>query len=274
MVRVFIVFVLLWSSLVAQDDKLNQAVKSIIGTKSYNANSQLIGVVFKQQNSYYDGSQINYVSVVKALKENHLADFTQKSSQSTLLSFTAEGSPLLFVKIVTDSMRDSGLFKYMTKGSSLNNSEFVWNIELANDVALDPVVFGNQLAKYGCKIASLSKNSTGGLDYLIDMKNAHLDVIVLSSSNNINLERVASEKWVNVSQVSTLTISSNHANSWFPSISFYDQNLNLVKSQKIDDKTFHLDVSVPSNAVYMKITDIYTLKNIKNGLDIEVNNLR
>lgn len=273
MVRVFIVFFLLWSSLVAQDDKLNQAVKSIIGTKSYNANSQLIGVVFKQKSNYYDGSQINYVSVVKALKENHLADFTQKSSQSTALSFTTDGAPLLFVKIMTDSMRDAGLFKYMTKGSSFNSSEFVWNIELGSDVTLDPIVFGNQLAKFGCKIAGLTKNSTGW-DYSIDMSNAHLDVTVLKDSNSISLERVASEKWVNVSAVSTLTISSNRANSWFPSISFYDQNLVLVKSQKVDDKTFHLDVSVPANAVYMKITDIYTLKNIKNGLEIEVNNLR
>ena len=274
MLKLFVAIFFIWSSLFAQDDTLNSAVKSLMGAKAYNSNKQLVSVVFRQQESFYDGSNVNYLTVIKALKENKLVDFSQKNVQNLNLSFSTDGAQLLSVKIVSDSLRDMGIFKYMIKESHLNSLEFEWSIELNSENSLDPVNFGNQLLKYGCKIAKLDKSDNGNWIYKIDMKNAHLNAPILSASNSIKTEHVESEKWIDVSQAGTINISSNHANNWFPSISFYDQSLALIKVQKIDEKTTQLDVSVPSNAVYMKVTDIYTLKNIKNGLSFEVNTPR
>jgi hypothetical protein len=274
MMKLFVAIFFIWSSVFALDDALDNAVKSIMGAKSYSANKQLVGVVFRQKDSFYDGVNVNYLSVIKVLKENKLVDFSQKNTQNFNLSFSSDGGQLLFVKIVTDSLRDVDIFKYMIKESHLNSLEFEWSIELSPESSLDPVSFGNQLSKYGCKIAKLNRNDNGNWEYKIDMRNARLNVPMLSASNSIKTEHTESEKWIDVSQANTINISSNHANNWFPSISFYDQNLGLIKVQKIDEKTSQLDVSVPSNAIYMKVTDIYTLKNIKNGLSFEVNTPR
>ena len=46
------------------------------------------------------------------------------------------------------------------------------------------------------------------------------------------------------------------------------KRLFLVKFFKSDQKTFKTTVNIPANAKYMKISDLYTLKNIKDTLTL------
>lgn len=272
MKKILIIIFFFLSTLYAQDDTLDSALKSIMGQKNYSVNKQLLSVVFKHKESFYDGRDINYLSLIKALQENRLVDFSQNSNQN--YSFSANGAPLLFVKIITDSFRDMAIMKFNIMESHLNSSEFELNLAIGNESKLDPVVFANELSKYGCKIVKLDKGNNGGWNYNIDMSNAQLNLSVMSALGSVKMQRVESEKWLDVSNIATILINSNLANNWYPFISFYDRDLKLIKVQKNDEKTEKIVVLVPQNCVYMKITDIYSLKNMKNGLTIEVNSAR
>jgi hypothetical protein len=111
--------------------------------------------------------------------------------------------------------------------------------------------------------------SPSSWNYEIDTTNAHLNVDKLSAGDNLNLEQVDAEKWVEISDVSKLEIISDSANNWYPYVSFYDKNLNLLKVEKVDKKTSFLNLNLPSESVYMKISDLYMLSNMKNGLNID-----
>ena len=248
---------------------LDVNIKSILGTKTYSANKALIETVFKQKSNFYNGNSIDVAKVLKTLKDNRIINLSLKSSQEVTLRFSTSGSPLFVVKILSDTLRNVGYYKYMTKESHMDGSEFVWSIAYNGDSVIDPVVLSEELSKAGCKIADVQIESPTIWNYEIDTKKAQLDVEKLDADGTINLERITNEKWLDISNVSKLDINSNHANSWYPYLSFYDHNLQLLKVEKVDRKTLELNVDIPLDGVYMKISDIYTLNNIKNGLSIE-----
>ena len=151
----------------------------------------------------------------------------------------------------------------------MNPSEFIWSIELTSEYAIDPTILRKELNKRGCDIVDISSNTPASWSYQIDMKNAHLNVLKLRSTDIINLERSIYEKWLDVSAIKKIVVSSNYGNSWYPYISFYDRSLRILKVNKIDNKTTRLSVQIPADTVYIKLADLYTLKNIRNGLNIE-----
>ena len=270
MVKFLFAFLLIFSSIFADENSsLDTSIKSILGTKSYSLNKGLIDTVFKQKSNFYNGNNVDIIKVIQALEENRVINLSLKSSQGISLSFSTKGSPIFFVKILSDAFRNIGYYKYSTKESHMDGSEFVWSIEYIGDSIMDPIVLDEELSKAGCKITDVQIAGSNSWSFEIDMKKAHLNIEKLDSEGTLNMQRAANEKWLDISSVSKLDISSNHANSWYPYISFYDYNLQLLKVEKVDRKTLQLNVDIPSNAVYMKISDLYTLNNIKNGLSIE-----
>ena len=274
MVKLFLAFLLLFTSLLADENSLDSTLNSILGTKSYNANRGLVNVIFKQKSSYYNGNSVDVIKVIKSLENNKLVNLSLKTSQNITLSFSTKGSSIFLVKIMSDALRNMGYYKYITKEAHTTGSQFFWNIEYNGDSVIDPVVLDTELAKSGCKITDIQTGNPASWSYEIEMNNAHLNVAQLDVSSTVNSERDMSEKWIEVSHVSKVGISSNHSNSWYPSISFYDKNLHLLKVEKVDKKTFELNIDLPSDTVYMKISDLYSLNNIKNGFSIEAQTSR
>jgi hypothetical protein len=267
-------FLLLFTSLLADEDSLDSTLNSILGTKSYNANRGLINVIFKQKSSYYNGSSVDVIKVFKSLENNKLVNLSLKTSQNITLSFSTKGSSIFLVKIMSDALRNIGYYKYITKEVHVAGSQFFWNIEYSGDSVIDPVALDTELAKSGCKVTSIQTANPASWSYEIAMNNAHLNVATLDLTRTIDVERDMGEKWIEVSHVSKAGISSNRSNNWYPSISFYDRNLHLLKVEKIDKKTFELSIDLPPDAVYMKISDLYSLNNIKNGFSIEAQTSR
>ncbi|MDD2357950.1 MAG: hypothetical protein PHX13_08565 [Thiovulaceae bacterium] len=269
MVKLFIALLFVCSSLLADSTSLDSTLNSILGTKGYNANKGLIDVVFKQKSNYYNGNSVDVIKVMQALENNKLVNLSLKTSQDITLNFSTKASPIFLVKILSDALRNIGYYKYMTKESHIIGSEFSWSIEYNGDSVIDPVALETELAKSGCHLTDIQTANPASWSYEIEMNKAHLSVPKLDLTTNITSQRDMSEMWIDVSGVSKVSIDSNRANSWYPSIAFYDQGLHLLKVQKIDSKTSSLSIDLLLNTVYMKISDLYSLNNIKNGFNIE-----
>ena len=167
---------------------------------------------------------------------------------------------------MSDSLRNIGYYRYVTKESNLNDSEFTWIISLTSEYAADPIILSQELEKNGCKIIDISRETQSDWAYVIDMQNAKLNVDTISNDDELRLKRSLYAYWLDVSKVNKIEVSSSTRNDWYPYIAYYDKSLKLLRVTKIDTKKTNITLNMGENTYYIKISDIYTLKNIKDDL--------
>jgi hypothetical protein len=273
MVKFFLVvlvfsFSLFANGLEVKDDNelLSKKIKTFIDDGYYKENRAYIDILFSPKEDYYQNGRVDPVRVAQTLKENGLLNLFFKKPKELVLNFKTSGSPLFFVKIMGDTLRNIGYYRYVTKASALNSSEFVWSISLTSEYATDPMILQKELQKSGCSIIDIDRNSTTNWSYTIDISNGYLNVEVLHTNEEIRLQRTLYSYWLDVSEIGEMNIHSSLRNKWYPYISYYDSSLHLLKVIKKDTKRNSIRLVIPSGAKYVKISDIYTLKNIRDGL--------
>jgi len=250
------------------ESELTLKIKSLLDEETYSENSDFIAVIFDPEDAFYEKQHINSVKVVQTLKENGLLKLFFTKPHELKLNFKTSGSPLFFVKMMGDTLRNIGYYRYVTRASNLDVSEFTWNIALTSEYATDPLVLEQELQKSGCKIIDIERNSEYEWTYVIDMNKAFLDMAVLHSKKTKKLKRSLYPQWLNVSKIKVLSISSSRHNHWYPYISYYDKSLHLLEVLREDLISSEIVLNIPQNAKYIKIADLYTMKNIRDGLSL------
>ena len=109
---------------VKEPDLLTQKIQTLIEPQVYKQNSAYIKIIFSPKSDYYTDERVNVVKVIQTLKDNGLLNLFFKKPSELTLRFKTSGSPLFFVKIMGDTLRNIGYYRYVTQESNLNNSEF------------------------------------------------------------------------------------------------------------------------------------------------------
>ncbi len=245
---------------------LDLKIEKFIGKDKYLKNKAYIDIVFSPKSDYFHYDGIDSVKVIDTLKENGLLNLFFKKPTNLELNFKTSGSPLFFVKIMENTLRNIGYYRYVTKESTLNSSEFTWSISLTSEYATDPSILQNELRKSGCSVVDIEKNSYANWTYIIDMRDAHLNVKTLNVGEELRLKRSIYDEWLDVSNITRLEILSSRRNYWYPKISYYDSSLHLLRVVSQDRRRSRVVLHIPKSSKYIKISDIYTLKNLKDGL--------
>lgn len=254
-------------SLVAEDPVVSK-IKSFLDTQAYEENVDFINVIFDPKSDFYKNERVDSVKVVETLKENGLLELFFKTPRELTLNFKTSGSPLFFVKLMGDTLRSMGYYRYVTTASHLDASEFTWNINLTSEYATDPLILETELNKSGCRIIDVERNSQTQWTYVIDMASGFLNIKELKSDEELNLKRSLYAHWLNVSKVNSITIKSSRRNRWYPYIAYYDASLHLLKVVKSSEIAQEIDLDIPQGSKYIKISDLYTLKNVRDELTI------
>jgi len=249
-----------------QEDPLTLKIKSFLSEKSYEANKDFINVIFEPKSAFYVKDRVNAVKVIQTLKSNGLLNLFFRSPQDFRLNFRTNGFPLFFVKIMEDTLQNIGYFRYVTTASNFDASGFTWSIDLTSEYATDPLILQNELHKSGCDIVDVEKNSAREWTYTIDITNGYLNVAQLYAGEELKLKRSFYARWLDISKIRSLKIISSRRNRWYPYISYYDASLHLLKLLKKNKIYKKLTLAMPKNAKYIKISDMYTLKNVKDKL--------
>jgi len=277
MVKFFLSLVMLCSFVFAQDealidevtlqeDPLTIKIKSFVSEKAYTANKGFINAIFDPKRDFYKNDRVDVIKVVQTLKENGLLKLFFKTPQEFQLNFQTNGSALFFVKLMEDALRSIGYYRYVTVASNLDANHFTWSIDFKSEYVLDPLVLQTQLKKSACDIIDIEKNADREWSYIIDISHAQLNVPMLQNDKELKLKHSLYAHWLNISQIRELKIKSSRRNSWYPYIAYYDSSLHLVKIIKRDRIYREILLNIPKNAVYMKISDLYTLKNVRDSL--------
>lgn len=256
----------LLESVVVKDDLLTTKIKSFLDERRYEENRDFINVIFDPQSSFYKNDRVNVIKVIETLKENGLLKLFFESPREFTLNFKTSGSPLFFVKVMGDTLRNIGYYRYVTIASNLDSSEFTWSINLTSEYATDPLILNKELQKSGCQIIDIERNSVTEWTYVVDIENGFLNIQALQNAKTTTLKRSLYEHWLDVSKIKMLHISSSRRNHWYPYIAYYDSSLHLLKMIKRDSVYEEILLEIPKNAQYMKISDMHTLKNVKDEL--------
>jgi len=254
--------------IVSEDDPVTAKIKSFLDEKTYNDNKAFINVIFDPKSAYYISDRVDVVKIIQTLKDNGLLNLFFKAPQAFSLTFKTNGSPIFFVRIMDDVLSGIGYFRYVTTAAHLDASEFSWTINLTSEYMTDPMILQKALQKNGCKIIDITRNSAKKWTYIIDINSGELNVPILEANQEVQLRRALYAHWFNVSKIRGLEVHSSRRNHWYPYISYYDASLHLVKLLKRDKVYKSISLLIPKNAKYMKITDLYTLKNLRDGLTL------
>ncbi len=247
-------------------DLLQDKIKDLIGTNAYARHVEFIKIIFANEDDFYTNERVDVANVIKTLKDNGLLDLFFKKPQEMHLTFQSSGYPLFFVKIMSDTLQSMGYYRFITDQSKQDESGFFWTIRLTGEYAIDPVLLKNALMKRGCDIVDIDRHSKSNWSYHIDMKNAYLMLEELEPYKERELKKSLYEHWLNVKSSKSLVLWSLKGNNWYPYVSIYDKELHLLKVYKRDRKTRKITLELPQDTAYVKIADLYSLKNIKDGL--------
>ncbi len=247
-------------------EKLDAKIISFIGEESFARNQDYIHINFKNVNRFYTRENVNVVKVVETLEGTGLLHLFFKDPQQYEMTFHSTGDPLFFVKLMGDTLRDIGYYRYVTKESKNDESGFEWKISLQAEYVTDPVLLRKELATRGCEIIDIVRVSATDWHYKIDTSKAHLKADRLTRGKTKQYKRLQYAKWLDVEHVKNISIKSHHSNSWYPYIACYDSSLRLLKVIKQDKKTKKIYLELPQQTRYIRVSDLYTVTNIRYGL--------
>lgn len=275
MLRLCFVSLLLFYSLFANelenssDNLLHDKIKNLIGEAIYTEHINLINFVFKNKQNYQYNENLNYISIIKTLKENGLLHLNYEEPKDILIQFKINNNPLKSLKILKDTLKSLGYYYYFTKTSVYDGDKILnWTIKLKTEAAIDPLVLSNELLEKDCRMIDISKEDDKWI-YTIDSNFASLkDAVYVSNNERISFQKPLTPYFIRIDKAKTLYVASRVLNRWFPNIVFYDKHLKILKVVNEDKVHRNIRLSIPEETRYIKISDLYTLINIKRGLSV------
>lgn len=247
-------------------EMLDLKIKSLLPEQVYIDNKSYINNILFNESSYIIDNRVDALKIIGKLKDDGLLELYFNKPSELRLNFHTSDNPLFFVKIMGDTLRNMGYYRYITKESKLDETGFTWSITLKAEYVTDPQVLQKELMASGSSIVDITRVNLKEWTFNIDMRDAYLNVEVLQDGLEVELQRSLYSYWLDVSMIKELRIFSSTRNSWYPYITYFDSSLHLLKVVKEDSRRTKMLLDIPDSAKYIKISDIYTLKNIKDVL--------
>lgn len=187
------------------------------------------------------------------------------------LSFAMAGEErLLFVKIIKEVLNAMGFNHTLTAKVISDDSGFLWKISLESAAILDPLLLSHELEKRGAYLTSIKRYSKVNWRYNININRAFVKAKKLPFNQQVRLKKPLHPYWINIVGAKSITIDSPNGNIWHPYVVFYDDALKILDNYTKERKSYNISLKIPRHAKYVKVSDLYTLENIKRGLKVHI----
>lgn len=266
--------ILLFGTFLAlKGDMIDEKIINLIDQENYDLHKNLIDDIINDKNSLYENKNINYKSVLKSLEEKGLLNLSLPEHTDVTILFNIVNSNKKGFKIIKDVLSNIGYSYYFTDFIKNIDGNVVWQIHFKSDFVLDPYSLNTELNKFQTSIIDIKKISKTNWEYKINVQDGILhDVKDVILDERLTLPMPLEPYILSLPNAKELLIASSNANNWIPKISFYDKELNALGTIEMDRVYEGIKVSIPKNTKYAKISDRYTLLNIKRGLSVLVSN--
>jgi len=271
-VKVAIIFFIL--SQILNASLLDYKIREYIGDTQYKIHQNLIQILFKKSQLFYiDDSKLNIVKILRVLKSNGLINQQFDKPQTFRLELYTNANYKMFIKIALDSLRELGYTYVIIDNIVKIDTDFKVVFKFQSEYILDPMRFNDELLNRSAKIINIDKFKDNHWRYYIDSTTLALsDTVELDAMfKNIKLDKPIRDYYIHIidKSIEYLIFKSFLANRWFPIISMYDKNMNLIKNVQFNDIMFDMRVDITPDIEYIRVSDMYTLNNLKRGLRLK-----
>ncbi len=247
-------------------------VRSLMDSKTYHSKQSIIQALFKDESKFMDeNGKIDTIAITNTLKQNGLLKLKFSKARTQSITFDVANNPLLFMKIINDSLEELGYTNYLTQSISKNNGELSWTIDVSTQNLIDPSSLTKRLKERKCGIINVKKIAHMHWAYDIDAKNAKLKTIPILVGQQKQLQRPNGVYWLKVPTAKKAKIATRGGDHWFAKVTFFDKHLNPIEEKVSQKSTRSFLVNIPNNAYYMRLDDQFALWNIKHGLSVTLN---
>ena len=178
-------------------------------------------------------------------------------------------NPKKALRNLNDILKGLGQQNFITTQEVVVNDNLKWAIQIKNAAAINPLRLSQELQSANSRIVDIKREGNAKWNYSIDTSNSTIykaeDMI---SNNRLSLKKPVKPYIIKVSNIGKITISPSVGNSWYPNVVFYDNNFNVIEVIEKDSLHKSLRLTVPNSTKYIKIDDLYTLANIRQGINI------
>lgn len=253
-------------------DMIDDKILNLLGKKEYRIHNNLIGILFKKRENFLIGDQIRYIPLLTKLKKNGLLHIAFEKPVDFTVHFHTKSDPRKSLKILNDTLKNLGYYYFFTKEMNYDGKEELnWSISLKTEYAIDPLVFAKELLKQECLVTDIQRVSDKEWRYSVDSDNGKLlDTVFIDSNEKVVLQKPLKPYLLTINEGKVLKIISRKLNKWYPYIVFYDEDLNILQIIKKNRMYKGLQVKIPENTKYIKVSDLFNLINIKRGLSVTV----
>jgi len=269
-VKNLLLIILLSATLFAN---LQEKIENFMSKEEYAKRENLVNILFKNKEEFYKESDgnVDCVKVIERLKESGLFKLFYDKVVTLNVEFKTDKNPLIFMKVINDSLESIGYNYYLTKSAKKDKDGYLWQIYLKTKHLINPVLFAKELEKRGCKIKDITKKDDYSWSYDIDSKDAKILAKRIDSDTTVKLKKPIEPYWIYCNDdYKEMVLKSNYGDHWYPLITFFDKSLHVISQVFQDSRELQLRVEIPKGCRYIKIGDIYNLENIKHGLSIHI----
>ncbi len=248
---------------------LDMKVKDLLGNSDYNTHKNLINHIFSNEANFYTNNQIDYTKIIQELSNNGVLKLNLPSTQNISITFNVNKYPKKSSKNLGDILRALGQHNFIVQEEIVVNNNLKWTIQVKTAAAISPLRLSQELQSINCRIVDIKREGDYNWNYSIDTSDSSVyraeDLI---NNKDLSLKKPLKPYMIKVSNAKVITIKSSSGNIWYPNVVFYDEALNIIGIYEENSlhKSFRLEV--PNNTKYIKIDDLYTLANMKQGINI------
>ncbi len=216
-------------------DVLYEKIENLIGTKEFNTHKNLVDLLFRNRQNYYANEHLNYIAILKQLKENGLLKLRLKQPKEITVEFLTNADPIKSLKILNDTLKSLGYYYYFTKKTLYDGEgNLVWTIRLKTSYAIDPFILSKELSRHEVRVMDITRGANDAWQYSINTAYANIDgAIFIDTNEKVILQKPLKPYFIKINEAKTLKISSKTLNNWYPHVVFYDEHLNILKIVKI-----------------------------------------
>ena len=250
-------------------DPVDDKIRMLVDPESYQRHSKLLELIFKERERFYTENGPDILLIVETLKENGLLRIFHKTPRELTATFETRINPLFLIKALQDSLNDLGFNYYLTSAFEKSGERFLWRLSYKSQYAIDPVVLAGQLDRYGIRFYDISRDGDDWYYHLSAPEPELSGSEPLDSREARRLINPSGEYWVRLREEGRyLEVRTLSPGYWYPDVVFYDRYLNILKIYRKDRSTRGVRLTIPEDTRYIKVTDRFTVENLKHGIRI------
>ena len=256
---------------------LEEKIINLLEKPTYQTHRRFIQVLFKKREKFLIDGDPNAIKIIETLLDNGLFKLRYNKPVNMTLIFSIQrvDNLLLSIKSIKESLNALGYnFFVIDKAQYTGPNAFRWVITFKTDINVNPILFNKELGKRGISIKSIFRNDTTKWFYQLEVKDARImNAKRLRLDTLTNISKKGNEVFLKIPDKATdgfsyVSIKNHSKSSWYPYVVFYDKKLNILNIFEDKEITVDLKLSIPPEAYYIKLSDVYISQNSHQKFEI------